>query len=235
VVMAGIYDTAFTAGTQSVAAPAGGYDIFAYGLQGPATNHAVFFGSAAWDQANTISVEGANFFIGGFVSGSVTNFGGACGASTANPGYTDGIVVGYVDLGNCLWSSRVGGTGSDWVQAVEHSPAGLIAVAGYESPSITAGSKTHTLRGNAPKDNVLLYTIEPWSGTITSSRSFEYNSSSVSWPTEARGVATFTQNGLTRLAVTGFFFGFLDTGAGPYASLDAGGDTNVFVSEYENP
>jgi len=235
VVMAGIYDTAFTAGTQSVAAPAGGYDIFAYGLQGPATNHAVFFGSAAWDQANTISVEGANFFIGGFVSGSVTNFGGACGASTANPGYTDGIVVGYVDLGTCLWSSRIGGTGSDWVQALEASPAGLVAVANYESPSITAGPKTHALPGNSGKDNVLIYTIEPWSGAIATSRSFEY-ATTASSPTEGRGVATFTQNGLTRVAVTGFFTGVLDTGAGPYARLETGGnDTNVFLSEYENP
>jgi len=235
VVLAGMYDTAFTAGTQSVPAPAGSYDIFGYGLQGPATNHAVSFGSAAWDQANTIAVEGANFYIGGFVSGSVSNFGGGCAASTANPGYTDGIVVGYADLGNCLWTSRVGGTGSDWVQAVEHSPAGLIVVANYDSPSITAGPKTHNLPGNPGKANVLFYTVEPWSGAITTSRSFEYTTTA-SWPTEGRGVATFTQNGLTRIALTGFFAGLLDTGAGPYARLDAGGnDTDVFVSEYENP
>jgi hypothetical protein len=175
------------------------------------------FGSAGGDAGQTVAVDGSgNIVVAGYFQGTV-NFGS--GTLTSAGGY-DLFLAKYSATGACLWATRFGSTGDEFVKSVAVDSSGNIVVAGKFTGSANFGGAAVSSAGGL---DMFVAKYSPTGGYLWSKRFGDvYDDCANSVAVDANG----------NVIVTGYFMGAVDFGGGIIYAAYGGPDT--FVAKYSS-
>ena len=184
----------------------------------PSVSWATSIGGTNSDYGYDIATDSnGNVYVTGRYSGTVT-----IGSTTLNSaGSSDAFVAKYNTSGTVQWAMSIGGTSSDYGQAIATDSAGNVYVTGYYSGSVTIGSTTLNSAGSTDAF-VAKYNT---SGTVQWAMSIGGTS-----PDYGYGIATDSGG---NVYVTGYYRGSVTIGSTTLNSV--GGSNDTFVVKYSPP
>ncbi len=194
---------------------AGNADIFLLKLNSSGTHQwSKRFGGSGTDRATGLAVDGSGNAV---MTGDFGYFGNAVdfgGGPLTSAGGSDMFVAKYSSAGAHLWSSRHGGTSSDYPQSVALDGSGNVVVTGYFNGSASFGGGTLTSAGSSD------VFVSKYNSSGAHQWSQRYGDSASQW---AYSVAADSSG---NILVCGSFYGTLDFGGGSVVNLE-GADSFV--------
>jgi hypothetical protein len=175
------------------------------------------FGSTSTDRGRSVAVDnGGNIVTAGSFKGAV-DFGGGLLSSIQSS--ADGFVVKHSASGTYQWSMKMGGSGSDAVNAVVTDISNNVIIAGM------TGSTTMDFNGT---QQATVGGGDIFLAKYSSSGNYIWSKilggSGYDYP---NGVAVDSSNG--DIVITGYFQGTVDFGGGPLTSV---GTYDIYIAKY---
>jgi len=216
----GFYDNTVTFAPGTTLNSTGGDDAFVakYDTSGT-VQWAKSIGGTSSDNGRGIATDSnGNVYVTGKYSTTATF---APGTTLTSVGSSDAFVAKYNTSGTVQWAMSIGGTSSDYGQAIATDSAGNVYVTGYYSGSVTIGSTTLNSAGSTDAF-VAKYNT---SGTVQWAMSIGGTS-----PDYGYGIATDSGG---NVYVTGYYRGSVTIGSTTLNSV--GGSNDTFVVKYSPP